>query len=255
MAEVLLQKPAFALPGCQQQIRENSLLRDTLELADFPTKMIGQFSESCGCNMSETILWLNTKTPLESSFCRNRPITIRQHALNPNAFRSHRQRDRHPNSSCCLSEPEDRWTILLSLRRLRGEICRASPGEDFRVFLTLPTVCLHHLTHTHLLKHCDRWENYEKPRNRLARNFGTNPTPLRLTVKPGKNTNSIRPGILFVFFGFVFVSWKEKNSGRILLVFFRLKARNTCRIRIRIFRKEFIPPENTFRSYFFSARQ
>ena len=75
------------------------------------------------------------------------------------------------------------------------------------------------------------------------------------TVKPGKNTNSIRPGILFVFFGFVFVSWKEKNSGRILLVFFRLKARNTCRIRIRIFRKEFIPPENTFRSYFFSARQ
>ena len=71
------------------------------------------------------------------------------------------------------------------------------------------------------------------------------------TVKPGKNTNSIRPGILFVFFGFVFVSWKEKNSGRILLVFFRLKARNTCRIRIRIFRKEFIPPENTFRSYFF----
>ena len=93
----------------------------------------------------------------------------------------------------------------------------------------------------------------------LTRRRGAAESALHLapksTVKPGKNTNSIRPGILFVFFGFVFVSWKEKNSGRILLVFFRLKARNTCRIRIRIFRKEFIPPENTFRSYFFSARQ
>ena len=35
--------------------------------------------------------------------------------------------------------------------------------------------------------------------------FAKNMTP-KNTVKPGKNTNSIRPGILFVFFGFVFVS-------------------------------------------------
>ena len=40
-----------------------------------------------------------------------------------------------------------------------------------------------------------------------ARNeFSQWPNSLETTVKPGKNTNSIRPGILFVFFGFVFVS-------------------------------------------------
>ena len=85
--------------------------------------------------------------------------------------------------------------------------------------------------------------------------FGFRRITFKYTVKPGKNTNSIRPGILFVFFGFVFVSWKEKNSGRILLAFFPVEGEEYLSYSYSYFQKRIYSTGEYFSFVFFSARQ